>query len=103
MAQEKAIIKFAFCFTASKLNTWIDAFELLKISKTKTRTEYAPQPLEMDFVERIARSLSVNVRRSLENFTSDNFYFQQSEHKKYVKRQKMGTSVDVFLSKAFSF
>lgn len=100
MAQEKAIIKFAFCFTASKLNTWIDAFELLKISKTKTRTEYAPQPLEMDFVERIARSLSVNVRRSLENFTSDNFYFQQSEHKKYVKRQKMGTSVDVFLSKA---
>ena len=100
MAQEKATVKFAFCFTASKLNTGSDAFELIKITKTKTKTEYAAQPIEMAFLELIARSISVNVRRVLENFTLDNLHLRVSEHTKFVKRQKMGISVDVYLAKA---
>ncbi len=100
MAYEKPILKISFCFNPSKLKEYLNAFEFLKIMKTKTETKYAYERLDSSILDTFRRTLPIGVPTVLDNFTYENLKFQTSEHTKFFKKQKSGSALGIYLSKA---
>jgi len=102
MAYEKPILKISFCFNPLKMKEFLTAFEILKIIKTKAETKYMYEKLDTGILEMFRRTFPIGVNAVLDNFTFENLKFQASEHTKFFKKQKSGSSLDNYLSKAIN-